>query len=129
MDSKRVTRARKMDTAEQVNKTPTSALTSRLSKTGTSTTSSTHTWYHGTNRNLNESLPEQERIDEEVYKLHADTRSDRVDVPNAACTSDATRGRLAANTQNRSPTHEVNIGDSNRNVNAARQRKRAALLA
>ncbi|GBP86581.1 hypothetical protein EVAR_69101_1 [Eumeta japonica] len=56
-------------------------------------------------------------------------RSDRVDAPNAASTPDAICGRLATNMRNRSPAHDVNIGDSNRNVNAARQRKRVALLA
>ncbi|GBP93438.1 hypothetical protein EVAR_89788_1 [Eumeta japonica] len=77
MDSKRVTRARKMNTAEQENETSMSAPTSRSSETGTS---STHTWDHGTNENLSGSSPGQERIDEEVCDLHADTRSDRVDV-------------------------------------------------
>ncbi|GBP73280.1 hypothetical protein EVAR_54774_1 [Eumeta japonica] len=74
MDSKRVTRARKMNTAEQENETSMSAPTSRSSETGTSST-----WDHGTNENLSGSSPGQERIDEEVCDLHADTRSDRVD--------------------------------------------------
>ncbi|GBP53673.1 hypothetical protein EVAR_36042_1 [Eumeta japonica] len=125
MDSKRVTRARKMNTAEQENETSMSAPTSRSSETGTS---STHTWDHGTNENLSGSSPGQERIDEEVCDLHADTRSDRVDAPNAAGASDATLGPLAANMRNRSPAHQLNIDDSNRNVNTARQ-KNAALLA
>ncbi|GBP19153.1 hypothetical protein EVAR_83466_1 [Eumeta japonica] len=43
-------------------------------------TSSTHTWDHGTNENLSGGSPGQERIDEEVCDLHADTRSDRVDL-------------------------------------------------
>ncbi|GBP42336.1 hypothetical protein EVAR_29592_1 [Eumeta japonica] len=126
MDSKRVTRARKMNTAEQENETSMSAPTSRSSETGTS---STHTWDHGTNENLSGSSPGQERIDEEVCDLHADTRSDRVDAPNAAGASDATLGPLAANMRNRSPAHQLNIDDSNRNVNTARQKKHAALLA
>ncbi|GBP48750.1 hypothetical protein EVAR_32768_1 [Eumeta japonica] len=126
MDSKRVTRARKMNTAEQENETSMSAPTSRSSETGTS---STHTWDHGTNENLSGSSPGQERIDEEVCDLHADTRSDRVDAPNEAGASDATLGPLAANMRNRSPAHQLNIDDSNRNVNTARQKKHAALLA
>ncbi|GBP43713.1 hypothetical protein EVAR_29694_1 [Eumeta japonica] len=101
MDSKRVTRARKMNTAEQENEMLMSALTSRSSETGTL---STHTWDH-------------------------DTRSDRVDAPNAAGPSDTTYGPLAANMRNRSPTHKVNIDNRNRNVNTAQQKKRAMLLA
>ncbi|GBP07768.1 hypothetical protein EVAR_77970_1 [Eumeta japonica] len=83
----------------------------------------------GTNENLSGSSPGQERIDEEVCDLHADTRSDRVDAPNEAGASDATLGPLAANMRNRSPAHQLNIDDSNRNVNTARQKKHAALLA
>ncbi|GBP83503.1 hypothetical protein EVAR_86667_1 [Eumeta japonica] len=94
-------------------------------QTGTSST----TWDHGTNENLSGSSPGQERIDEEVCDLHADTRSDRVDAPNEAGASDATLGPLAANMRNRSPAHQLNIDDSNRNVNTARQKKHAALLA
>ncbi|GBP10593.1 hypothetical protein EVAR_91815_1 [Eumeta japonica] len=125
MDSKRVTRARKMNTAEQENETSMSAPTSRSSETARRR----RTWDHGTNENLSGGSPGQERIDEEVCDLHADTRSDRVDAPNAAGASDATLGPLAANMRNRSPVHQLNIDDSNRNVNTARQKKHAALLA
>ncbi|GBP10056.1 hypothetical protein EVAR_77494_1 [Eumeta japonica] len=85
MDSKRVTRAHKMNTAKQENETSMSASTSRSSETGTTPT---HMWDHGTNENLSGGSPGQERIDE-----------------------------------------ELNIDDSNRNVNTARQKKHAALLA
>ncbi|GBP92279.1 hypothetical protein EVAR_66422_1 [Eumeta japonica] len=104
MDSKRITRTRKMNAAEQKNETAD----------------------HGTNENLSESSSGRERIDEEV-NLH--TRSDRVDIPSATNAPAVTNGPLAANMRNRCTTHDLNICDSNRNVNAARQRKRAALLA
>ncbi|GBP08222.1 hypothetical protein EVAR_91730_1 [Eumeta japonica] len=74
MDSKRVTRARKMNTAEQENETM-SAPTSRSSETGTS---STHTWDHGTNENLSGSSPGQERIDEEKSEHGATEEARRV---------------------------------------------------
>ncbi|GBP81702.1 hypothetical protein EVAR_59831_1 [Eumeta japonica] len=76
MDSKRVTIACKMNTAEQENETPVSAPTSRSSETGTSSTSSTHTWDHSTNENWSESSLGWEWIDEEVGRLYADTRSE-----------------------------------------------------
>ncbi|GBP54134.1 hypothetical protein EVAR_46500_1 [Eumeta japonica] len=80
MDSKRVTRARKMNTAEQENEIPVNAPTSRSSETDTSRRPLRH-------------------------------------------------GPLATKKRNQSPTQDVNIDILNRNVNAARQRKRAALLA
>ncbi|GBP81250.1 hypothetical protein EVAR_61456_1 [Eumeta japonica] len=73
-----------MNTDEQVYETPVSAPTSRSSETGTSSTSSTYTWDHGTDEYLSESSPERERIDEEDCNSHADTRSDRVNGPSAA---------------------------------------------
>ncbi|GBP94750.1 hypothetical protein EVAR_61518_1 [Eumeta japonica] len=98
MDSKRVTRARKMNTAEQENETSMSAPTSRSSETGTSST-------------------------------HVGPRSDRVDARMKPAHPMQHSGPLAANMRNRSPAHQLNIDDSNRNVNTARQKKHAALLA
>ncbi|GBP26419.1 hypothetical protein EVAR_75551_1 [Eumeta japonica] len=89
MDSKRITRARKMNTDEQENETSMSTPISRSSEMGMS---STHTWDH-------------------------------------ASAPDTTHDPLTANMRNCSSAHEVNIDDSNRNVNTARQGKRATLLA
>ncbi|GBP93722.1 hypothetical protein EVAR_84673_1 [Eumeta japonica] len=88
MDSKRVTRARKMNTAEQENETSMSAPTSRSSETGTS---STHT---GPRRRIR-------------------------------CNTWPSSGKYAKPKS----LHQLNIDDSNRNVNTARQKKHAALLA
>ncbi|GBP84716.1 hypothetical protein EVAR_32342_1 [Eumeta japonica] len=96
MDSKRVTRARKMNTAEQENETSMSAPTSRSSETGTSSARGTT-----------------------IRPSRRSECSRRI-----RC-----NGPLAANMRNRSPAHQLNIDDSNRNMNTARQKKHAALLA
>ncbi|GBP18786.1 hypothetical protein EVAR_93214_1 [Eumeta japonica] len=97
MDSKRVTRAHKMNTAEKENETPVSVPTSRSSETGTSNTSSMHTWNHGTNDNLSESSSGREKIDDEDGNLHADTRSERVNASSATSAPVAKHGLLVAN--------------------------------
>ncbi|GBP66258.1 hypothetical protein EVAR_41053_1 [Eumeta japonica] len=64
MDSKRVTRARKMNTAEQENETSMSAPTSRSSETGTS---STHKCEHGATEEARRVIgqPEFEQLESE----------------------------------------------------------------